>query len=441
MIPYIQKMEVFPVAGKDSMLLNLSGAHAPYFTRNIVILTDSQGNTGVGEVPGGQKITKALEDVRPVVEGSKISAYKQTLLKVKEALGNDESDVRGLQTFDLRTGIHVVTAIEAPLLDLLGQYLEVPVASLLGDGMIRDRVKVLGYLFFIGDRKKTDLPYYYDEKNSEDWYRLRHDEALDADAVVELARSSQDLYGFKDFKLKGGVLEGKKEIEVIKTLKKAYPDARMTLDPNGGWSLKEAIGLCKDMHGILTYCEDPCGAEQGYSGREVLSEFRRATGLPTATNMIATDWRQFGHSLELQSVDIPLADCHFWTMSGAVRVGQLCDEFGLTWGSHSNNHFDISLAMIAHVGAAVPGNPTAIDTHWIWQEGIERLSLKPMKIEDGHIALTDRPGLGIEVDRSQIEKAHKLYVEQNLGARDDAQGMQFLIPGWKFDPKRPALVR
>ncbi len=441
MTPYIQKMEVYPVAGKDSMLLNLSGAHAPYFTRNIVILTDSQGNTGVGEVPGGQKITKALEQVKPVVEGSKLSEYKQTLLKVKAALGNDESDVRGLQTFDLRTGIHVITAVEAPLLDLLGQYLEVPVASLLGDGMMRDRVKVLSYLFFIADRKKTDLPYYSDENNATDWYRLRHEKALDADAVVELARASEKLYGFKDFKLKGGVLEGRAEIEVIKALKKAYPESRMTLDPNGGWSLKEAISLCKDMHGILTYCEDPCGAEKGYSGREVLSEFRRATGLPTATNMIATDWREFGHSLQLQSVDIPLADCHFWTMSGAVRVGQMCDEFGLTWGSHSNNHFDISLAMIAHVGAAVPGSPTAIDTHWIWQEGIERLTVDPPRIEDGHIAIPAKPGLGIEVDRDQIMKAHKVYEENCLGARDDAIGMQYLIPGWKFDPKRPALVR
>ena len=441
MTPYIQKMEVYPVAGKDSMLLNLSGAHAPYFTRNIVILTDSQGNSGVGEVPGGQKITKALEQVKPVVEGSKLSEYKQTLLKVKAALGNDESDVRGLQTFDLRTGIHVITAVEAPLLDLLGQYLEVPVASLLGDGMMRDRVKVLSYLFFIADRKKTDLPYYSDENNATDWYRLRHEKALDADAVVELARASEKLYGFKDFKLKGGVLEGRAEIEVIKALKKAYPESRMTLDPNGGWSLKEAISLCKDMHGILSYCEDPCGAEKGYSGREVLSEFRRATGLPTATNMIATDWREFGHSLQLQSVDIPLADCHFWTMSGAVRVGQMCDEFGLTWGSHSNNHFDISLAMIAHVGAAVPGNPTAIDTHWIWQEGIERLTVDPPRIEDGHIAIPAKPGLGIEVDRDQIMKAHKVYEENCLGARDDAIGMQYLIPGWKFDPKRPALVR
>ncbi|MDT4763179.1 enolase C-terminal domain-like protein [Sphaerochaeta sp. PS] len=441
MIPYIQKMDVYPVAGKDSMLLNLSGAHAPYFTRNIVVLTDSQGNTGVGEVPGGEKITNALNAMKTVVLGTKLSEYKQTLLKVKSALGNDEADVRGLQTFDLRTGIHVVTAIEAPLLDLLGKYLEVPVASLLGDGQIRDRVAVLGYLFFVGDRKKTTLPYYSDVTNSNDWYRLRHEEALDSEAVVELARSSEELYGFKDFKLKGGVLQGKDEMKVIRALKKAYPDARMTLDPNGGWSLKEAISICKDMHGILSYCEDPCGAENGYSGREILSEFRRATGLPTATNMIATDWRQFAHSLELQSVDIPLADCHFWTMSGAVRVGQMCDEFGLTWGSHSNNHFDISLAMIAQVGAAVPGNPTAIDTHWIWQEGIERLTIEPMKIEDGTIKIPNKPGLGIDVDIEQVKGANAVYKEHCLGARDDSAGMQFLIDGWKFDPKKPALVR
>ncbi len=441
MIPIVEKMEVFPVAGKDCMLLNLSGAHGPYFTRNVVILTDSQGNTGLGEVPGGEKITQALESVKHIVEGSKVSEYNQTLLKVKDALGSDESDERGLQTFDLRTGVHVVTAVEAPLLDLLGQYLEVPVASLLGDGKVRDRVKVLSYLFFVADRKKTDLPYYSDLENKVDWYRLRHEEAMDSEAIVELARATRDLYGFEDFKLKGGVLSGREEIEVIKALKKAFPEARMTLDPNGGWLLKDAIDLCKDMHGILSYCEDPCGAERGYSGREILSEFRRATGLPTATNMIATDWRQFGHSLSLQSVDIPLADCHFWTMKGAVRVGQMCDEFGLTWGSHSNNHFDISLAMMAHVGAAVPGNPTAVDTHWIWQEGIERLTANPHKIEDGHLTVTDAPGLGITVDREQILKAHAIYKENALGARDDAIGMQYLIPGWKFDPKRPALVR
>ena len=93
-------------------------------------------------------------------------------------------------------------------------------------------------------------------------------------------------------------------------------------------------------------------AEMRYSGREVMAEFRRATGLPAATNMIATDWRQLGHAIQLHSVDIPLADPHFWTMQGSIRVAQLCHEWGLTWGLHSNNHFDISLAMFTHVAAA-----------------------------------------------------------------------------------------
>lgn len=440
MIPTIKKMEVFPVAGKDSMLLNLSGAHSPYFTRNIVILTDSEGNTGVGEVPGGEKITNALENVKNIVEGSTLGEYKNTLLKVKNSL-EDEGDVRGNQTFDLRTGVHVVTAVEAPLLDLLGKHLGVPVASLLGDGQMHDKVLMLGYLFYVGDRKKTDLDYTTNPDGECEWYRLRHEEALTPEAVVALARASKEKYGFNDFKLKGGVLDIKEEVAAVKALKEAFPDARITLDPNGGWLLKDAIEHMKDMHNVLTYCEDPCGAEGKYSGREILAEFRRATGLPTATNMIATDWREMAHSIALQSVDIPLADPHFWTMSGSVRVGQLCNDFGLTWGSHSNNHFDISLAMFSHTAAAVPGKLNAIDTHWIWQEGDERLTVEPLQIKDGYVEIPKKPGLGIEVDREQVLKAHELYKAKCLGGRDDSVGMQYLVKDWKFDAKRPCLVR
>jgi glucarate dehydratase len=442
MIPVIEKMEVFPVAGKDSMELNLSGAHAPYFTRNIVILTDSGGATGVGEVPGGTKITDALEEVKDLVIGTSIGKYKNTLLKVKARLENkSEADVRGNQTFDQRTGIHVLTAIEAPLLDLLGKYLEVPVAALLGDGMVRKKVRFLGYLFYIGNRKKTDLAYDSEPDSSCAWYRLRHEKALTPESIVGLAKAAQEKYGFHDFKLKGGVLEGKEEMKAVRALKEAFPNARITLDPNGAWSLKEAVSLCKDMHGILTYCEDPCGAEGVYSGREILAEFRRATGLPTATNMIATDWREMSHSIVLQSVDIPLADPHFWTMEGSIRVAQLCHDFGLTWGAHSNNHFDISLAMVAQCGAAAPGDVNALDTHWIWQEGIERLTKKPFQIVGGCIDIPETPGLGIEVDRAQVEKAHQLYLENCLGARNDALAMQYLIPGWKYDAKKPCMVR
>ncbi len=442
MTPVITKMEVFPVAGKDCMELNLSGAHSCYFTRNIVILHDDAGRTGVGEVPGSTKITKTLQEIIPLVEGTKVPEYKQTLLKIKQYMdAKGEKDVRGNQTFDLRTGVHVLTAIETPCLDLLGQFLEVPVCQLLGDGQQRDKVNVLGYLFFVGDRNKTDLPYDAEPDSDCEWYRLRHEEALDAEHVVAMAKAAYDKYGFKDFKLKGGVLAGNEEMEVIKALKKAFPDARIDLDPNGGWTLEQACEYVKDMHGILTYCEDPCGAEGVYSGREIVSEFRRRTGFPTATNMIATDWREIGHSLESQAVDIILADPHFWTMEGSVRVAQMCHDFGYTWGSHSNNHFDISLAMMTHVGAAVPGFYNALDTHWIWQEGIERLTKEPLQIVDGAIEVPKKPGLGIEIDMEQVEKAHKLFLENDLGTRDDTKVMQYLIPGWKFDAKRPCLVR
>jgi glucarate dehydratase len=204
--------------------------------------------------------------------------------------------------------------------------------------------------------------------------------------------------------------------------------------------LEEAIRLCSNKHGVLAYAEDPCGAENGYSGREILAEFRRATGLPTATNMIATDWRELGHAIQLHAVDIPLADPHFWTMHGAVRVAQICHDWGLTWGSHSNNHFDISLAMMAQVAAAAPGRITAIDTHWIWQDG-QRLTKEPPQIIGGQIRISGQPGLGVEIDMAQIESAHRLYGESGLTGRNDAAAMQYLIPGWAFHHKRPCLVR
>ncbi|MFN5567118.1 MAG: enolase C-terminal domain-like protein, partial [Bradyrhizobium sp.] len=289
-------------------------------------------------------------------------------------------------------------------------------------------------------RKKTDLPYATGEGERDGWFTLRHHEAMTPEAVVRLAEATHDAYGFADFKLKGGVLKGEAEIEAVTAIAKRFPQARVTLDPNGAWSLDEAIRLCKDMHGILAYAEDPCGAEAGFSGREIMAEFRRATGLPTATNMIATDWRQLSHALRLGAVDIPLADPHFWTMQGSVRVAQTCRDNGLTWGSHSNNHFDISLAMFTHVAAAAPGKVTAIDTHWIWQDG-QALTKAPLQIKGGRIAVPEQPGLGIEVDRGAIEKAHALYKSHGLGARDDAVAMQYLIPGWTFDDKRPCLVR
>ena len=438
--PRITDLRVIPVAGRDSMLLNLSGAHGPFFTRNLLILSDSAGRTGVGEVPGGEKIRQTLEDARPLVFGQPVGNYLSLLQTLQTQFAGRDSGGRGLQTFDLRTTIHAVTAVESALLDLLGQHLGVPVAALLGEGQQRDAVEMLGYLFYVGDKSKTGLPYASAGEGDDTWSRIRHDEALTPEAIVRQAEAAHARYGFNDFKLKGGVLRGEEEIEAVTALHERFPTARVTLDPNGGWLLKDAIRLMRDTKNIVAYAEDPCGAEDGFSGREVMAEFRRATGLPTATNMIATDWRQLSHALALQSVDIPLADPHFWTMAGSVRVAQTCRDWGLTWGSHSNNHFDISLAMFTHVGAAAPGKVTAIDTHWIWQDG-QRLTKEPLQIQGGLVQVPKKPGLGIEIDMIEVEKAHQLYKQHGLGARDDAVAMQSLMPGWKFDPKRPAFDR
>lgn len=438
--PIVTRMQVVPVAGRDSMLLNLSGAHGPFFTRNLVILTDSSGHTGVGEVPGGEKIRQTLEDARALIEGQPIGDYNRLLNSIRQRFADRDSGGRGLQTFDLRITIHAVTAVESALLDLLGQHLNVPVAALLGEGQQRERVQMLGYLFYIADRGKTDLAYRSEPDAADDWMRLRHEEAMTPEAVVRLAEAAEARYGFQDFKLKGGVLRGEEEVEAVTALHERFPQARITLDPNGGWLLKDAVRLMRNMHNVLAYAEDPCGGEGVFSGREVMAEFRRATGLPTATNMVATDWREMAHSIQLQSVDIPLADPHFWTLQGSVRVAQLCQMYDLTWGSHSNNHFDVSLAMFTHCAAAAPGKVTAIDTHWIWQDG-QRLTREPLQIVGGLVQVPKQAGLGVTLDMAEVEKAHQLYRQHGLGARDDAIAMQFLLPGWKFDPKRPALDR
>jgi glucarate dehydratase len=438
--PVIREMRVIPVAGHDSMLLNLSGAHAPFFTRNLVLLTDNAGRTGVGEVPGGEKIRHALEDSRDLVIGQSCGNCNAVLNSVRQRFPEGDTEARGLQTFDQRTTIHALTAIEAALLDLLGKHLGIPVAALLGEGQQRTSVDVLGYLFFIGDRNQTNLAYRSDPDAVDPWCRLRHDEALTTEAILRLAEAAEARYGFRDFKLKGGVLAGPQEMEAVTALAERFPAARITLDPNGAWSLDEAVALCRGKQHVLAYAEDPCGAERGFSGREIMAEFRRATGLPTATNMIATGWRELRHAIQLNAIDIPLADPHFWTMQGSVRVAQMCRDWGLTWGSHSNNHFDISLAMFTHVAAAAPGRVTAIDTHWIWQDG-QRLTKEPLQIAGGRIAVPQRPGLGVQIDMQQIEQAHALYNEVGLAGRDDAAAMQYLVPGWKFNPKQPCLVR
>jgi glucarate dehydratase len=320
----------------------------------------------------------------------------------------------------------------------MGQALGVPVAALLGEGQQRESVEVLGYLFFIGDHACTTLDYVAPKEGADVWEGVRCRATLDAEAIVAQALAARERFGFTTFKLKAGVLEGPAECECIDALSEALPGAELTIDPNGCWSLADAAQWLAPLKSKLLYAEDPCGAEDELSGLEALSEFRRRTRIPTATNMVACDFPQLIEAIRLEAVDMPLADCHFWTMRGAVAVSATCEQWGLTWGSHSNNHFDVSLAMMTHVAAAARGKVTPIDTHWIWQVG-QRLTREPLEIRGGRIDMPQTSGLGVVVDIEKVDEAHQLYLKRGPEGRDDVAAMQFLKPGWTFDPKRPCL--
>jgi glucarate dehydratase len=201
--PLIARVEVVPVAGHDSMLLNLSGAHAPFFTRNVALVSDSEGHTGVGEVPGGEAIRQTIAEAGECLLGEPVAQYGRLLARVARTFAVRDTGGRGQQTFDQRVAVHAVTALEAALLDLHGQFLGLPVADLLGEGKQRDSVPVLGYLFYVGDSEGTDLPYVREEHPEDEWERLRRRPALDPEAVVRLAEAAHERYGFVDFKLKG----------------------------------------------------------------------------------------------------------------------------------------------------------------------------------------------------------------------------------------------
>jgi glucarate dehydratase len=438
-LPTIRRMTVVPVAGYDSLLLNLSGGHGPVFTRNLVLLEDNAGRTGVGETPGGERVRQTLEQSIELIVGRRVGELNDAVAAMQAAFGILDAKGRGRQTFDQRVMIHALTAVESAFLDLTGQALGVPVAKLLGDGQQRLRVEALGYLFFVGDCRRTSLDYHTNRRGADAWERQRCKEALSAQAIVEQALEAQERFGFRTFKLKGGVLPGPEECDSIRALASALPEAALTIDPNGCWSVADAIEWLTPLKSLLLYAEDPCGAERGLSGCEAMAEFRRSTGIRTATNMVAVDFPGMVEAIRCSAVDVPLADCHFWTMRGAIEVSRLCQLWGLTWGSHSNNHLDVSLAMMTHLAAAAVGDVTPIDTHWIWQVG-QRLTKEPLEIRDGFIDVPDAPGLGVELDMEKVVEANRLYLNCGLDARDDSAAMQFLQPGWTFDPKRPCLA-
>lgn len=417
----IKHIRVTPIAFKDAPLLNASGIHEPYALRSIIEVESDNGFIGLGESYGDAPVLSVLQ------------AMQESLL------GLDPFDLNGLRAQVIQTvarlqpganpgaelapGSHpskqvanAYSAFEVAFLDLQARSIGVPLVDLLG-GAVRREVPFSAYLF-LKYAEHIQSPYKPD----------RWGEAISPEQVVAQARTMIEESGFQSIKLKAGTLLGPEhEVACMKALKQAFPGIPLRIDPNGNWSLETSIRMAELLGDDLQYYEDPC------PGLEGMAELHRRTGLPLATNMVVTDFDEFRRSIALNSVQIVLADHHYW---GGLRdtqiLSRMCETFGLGVSMHSNSHLGISLMAMTHVAAAVPNLSYACDTHYPWQEADEEvIKGGKLPIRNGCVAITDAPGLGVELDYDQLAKLNDQYLTCGIRQRDDVRQMQKYDPDWK----------
>jgi len=422
-------MHITPIALGDPPLLNAGGLHAPYALRTVVELVTDDGVRGLAEVPGGAAIDRALEEARETVVGSDPLNWNGLRARLGLRIRAEASAARGAAPWDRRIAVQVFSAIDVACLDIEGRAFGVPVATLLG-GIVREQVPYSAYLFYKYEGAGGDRGFGVDPAAT-GWAAARQREALDPEGIVAQAQAMVAGFGFKSIKLKGGVFEPAAEVAAVKALRKAFgPDVPLRHDPNAVWTVPTATKWGKELEGCLEYLEDPV------RGQEAMAEVRRAIKLPLATNMCTTSTADLPSSVRLGSEDIILTDHHYWGgLRASMDLAAHCRTFGQGVSMHSNNHAGISLAAMTHLGAAMPNLTHALDTHypWQWEEIVVGGRLP---IADGCVTLPKGPGLGVELDRPALARAHENFLRCGLKLRDDEVEMQKKIPGWKFSATR-----
>lgn len=425
----ITEMHVTPIAIGDPPLLNAAGLHAPYALRTIVEIVTDDNVYGLGEVPGSAATTAALEAARDVVIGKDPFQLNEIKSELISRFGQDEAEARGESPWDRRTHVHVYSGIEVACFDIMGKATGRPVVDLLG-GRARDRVDFSAYLFYKYEGAGGPLEFGTDP-NATGWAAARQQAALDPAGVVAQAQGMCDAFGFQSIKLKGGAFPPEEEVDAILALREAFgPDMPLRLDPNAIWSVDSAIKAADRLKGVLEYYEDPV------RGQKDMATVGKATGIPMATNMCTTSFEDLPGSVEHQSEDIILSDHHFWGgLRSTVELAAWCRTFDRGLSMHSNSHVGISLAAMAHVAAAIPNLTYACDTHYPWQSD-EVLVGGRLQFDEGALVISNEPGLGIELDRSELARLNQVYIDCGLTERNDEVEMQKVNPGWKFSPLR-----
>lgn len=423
-------MRIHSIAVADPPLRSSYGLHAPYALRTILELESEDGIVGISETYGGDIPAQSIKKLRPQVVGAdpyRLTGFLSPMVEGQGA-GSERSQtylVPGENPLDATTRTYA--AIEVGCLDLIGKSVGQPVCDLIG-GRVRDEVPFSAYPFYKhagGGGEGDDV--------REDEYG----EALTPEALVRQVKQMMAKYGFGSIKFKGGVLESDLEIETVKLLRQELgPDVPLRIDPNSAWTVETSVRVGKALAEELSgggYLEDPT------AGLENMAEVRRrlvAEGImtPLATNVAVTSFGDIPRSIELDAVQIILCDHHYWGGMRQVRhLANLCKVFGMGLSMHSNSHLGVSLMGMAHVAAATPHLTYACDTHYPWQsEQDEVVKGGRVPIVNGCVKISNRPGLGVELDYGQLARGRERYKKCSFRKRDDeAQMRKHIDPHWK----------
>jgi glucarate dehydratase len=425
----IEELRVTPIALADPPLLNAGGLHAPHALRIVVELETDAGVTGLGESPGDLDVLHAFERVQPALRGARVLDLHGMRTLVAATIGADALDARGDRPWDRRSVAHVQSALEVACLDAMGRRFGCRVADLLG-GVVREEVPFAGYLFFKYAGAGGSFGFESDPRAS-GWAAARQAEALDVDGLLAQARSMVDAFGFASLKIKAGVFDPQMETDAAVTLGDAFGAGMpIRIDPNAVWSFETALCQGRRLQGVIEYLEDPV------RGQSEMARLRRELNVPLATNMCTTSFEDLPASISLGSEDILLVDHHYWGgLRPSMELVRICDTFGRGISMHSNSHAGISLAAMTHLGAALPTLRYALDTHYPWQED-DVIAGGRLRIENGSVRLPDKPGLGVDLDRDALARAHASYRACGLVRRDDEIEMRKKLPGWRFQATR-----
>ncbi|MFF7984894.1 glucarate dehydratase family protein [Streptomyces sp. NPDC007901] len=406
----IRELVITPIAFRDPPLLNSNGVHEPLALRIVLRLVLADGTVGLGESPGGTARLERLEAAAKVVVGMDVFDTTAVAAAIDAALlpTVPSSHERGWTT----------SAVEVACLDAQGKLLGRPVSDLLG-GAVRDSVPFAAYLFY----KWAEHPA-LDGRPAvgDDW-----GEALDPAGVVEQARLMQERYGFRSFKLKGGVFPPDEEIAAIRALAEAFPGQPLRLDPNVAWTVETSGYVARELADVLEYLEDPTATIEG------MAAVAKESPLPLATNMCVIAWEHLRLAIEQNAIQVLLTDHHYW--GGLRRTRELaavCEAFGLALSMHSNSHLGISLAAMTHVAAAIPNLDHSCDTHYPWNSADDVIRPGVLEFADGAVRVPTGPGLGVELDHEALDRLHRLYLESGVRTRDDTGYMRRVDPSYEL---------